>query len=134
MLERDKDAQENAPEVLKNDPSKPKSQYTSTGTRSYSTSAIRRSPDVVEHSSAEPPPPFDLSALQNMLSVAPVDKGTKFGMPEKKMERTDHLKHRYDPVVNQVTKLMMTHGKLATAQKVTNSNPHIATTKADREL
>ena len=42
----------------------------------------------------------------------------KFGLPKAPLARTDHLKRRYDPVVEQLTKVLMRHGKLATAQRV----------------
>lgn len=45
--------------------------------------------------------------------------GHKFALPDvQSIKRTDHFKHRYDPVVEQVTKSLMKHGKLATAQRV----------------
>lgn len=44
--------------------------------------------------------------------------GHKFGLPELPIPSKDHLKHRYDAMVQQATNLMMLHGKLATAQTV----------------
>lgn len=44
--------------------------------------------------------------------------GHKFKLPEMPMPRTEHLKKRYDPVVDQLTKTIMRHGKLSAAQKV----------------
>lgn len=45
--------------------------------------------------------------------------GHKFPLPDIGMiPRTDHLKRRYDPVVDQMTKSLMIHGKLSVAQKV----------------
>lgn len=43
--------------------------------------------------------------------------GLKFDMPER-LAKTEHFKNRYDPVVEQFTKLMMEDGKLSRAQKV----------------
>ena len=44
--------------------------------------------------------------------------GHKFGLPELPIPARAHLKHRYDPVVHQVTNQLMQHGKLSVAQKV----------------
>lgn len=46
----------------------------------------------------------------------PAVEGHKYGMPEI-TARMNH-KDRYEPVVLQVTKLLMRHGKLAKAQRV----------------
>lgn len=45
-------------------------------------------------------------------------EGHKFGLPEVPLARTDHFKKRYHPVVDQLTKALMRHGKLSAAQKV----------------
>jgi hypothetical protein len=45
-------------------------------------------------------------------------EGHKFGLPEAPLARTDHLKRRYDPVVDQLTKKLMRSGKLSYAQRV----------------
>jgi small subunit ribosomal protein S7 len=44
--------------------------------------------------------------------------GHKFGLPELPIPSELHMKYRYDPVVKQVTNLIMKHGKLKTAQRV----------------
>lgn len=44
--------------------------------------------------------------------------GHKFGLPELPIQSTDNMKHRYDPVVVQITNLLMQHGKLSVAQTV----------------
>lgn len=45
--------------------------------------------------------------------------GYKFPLPDvSTIARTDHLKRRYDTVLDQVTKSLMQHGKLSVAQKV----------------
>jgi hypothetical protein len=44
--------------------------------------------------------------------------GHKFGLPSLPLPSNTHLKHRYDPLVEQVTKLLMRHGKLSVAQRV----------------
>lgn len=51
--------------------------------------------------------------------------GHKFGLPSLPLPSNTHLKHRYDPVVEQVTKLLMRHGKLSVAQRVGSSVPYL---------
>ncbi|KAH8884615.1 ribosomal protein S7 [Thozetella sp. PMI_491] len=43
--------------------------------------------------------------------------GHKFGLPELPLEKDNHLKHRYSPVIVQLTRLMMRDGKLGKAQR-----------------
>lgn len=47
--------------------------------------------------------------------------GHKYGLPELPLPPTSNLHYRYDPVVNQVTNLLMKHGKLSAAQRVGSS-------------
>ncbi len=42
----------------------------------------------------------------------------KSKLPSLPLPSNAHLKHRYDPLVEQVTKLLMRHGKLSVAQRV----------------
>jgi small subunit ribosomal protein S7 len=60
--------------------------------------------------------------MQNIASGGhgndPVDLGHKYGLPDLPLPPNANLKHRYDPVVDQVTKLLMKHGKLSVAQRV----------------
>ena len=44
--------------------------------------------------------------------------GHKFGLPELPIPSNNNLKYRYDPVVSQVTNMMMQHGKKSVAQRV----------------
>lgn len=44
--------------------------------------------------------------------------GLKFEMPVLPLPKDGHVKHRYDPVVEQVTNLLMRHGKKSIAQRV----------------
>lgn len=44
--------------------------------------------------------------------------GLKFELPVLPIPKDAHLKHRYDPVVEQVTNLLMRHGKKSAAQRV----------------
>lgn len=47
--------------------------------------------------------------------------GHKFGLPNLPLSPTSNLHHRYDAVVDQVTNLLMKHGKLSVAQRVGSS-------------
>ena len=98
ILKRDEKSQEKAPKIIQDDlkTSSPK------GSRSYSTSIPRRAQAaMIEPQSAE---------VQN--------PGHIFGLPTLPIPSTSHLKHRYDPVVHQVTNLLMRDGKLSQAQRV----------------
>lgn len=50
-------------------------------------------------------------------------QGHIFGLPELPLPSTSHIKHRYDPLVHQVTNLLMQDGKLSKAQRVRPSVP-----------
>lgn len=51
-------------------------------------------------------------------SKLPVTPGLKFEAPTLPLPKDGHVKHRYDPVVEQVTNLLMRHGKKSVAQRV----------------
>ena len=114
-MNRDQDSKENAPEVMKNasatsNPKPKTSPAGSSGTRSYSTSTKRRA-EMEVTPDPEPQMPAVLEYPEGGL-------GHKFSLPEMPLPRTEHFKHRYDPVVDQLTKSLMRHGKLSAAQKV----------------
>ena len=48
--------------------------------------------------------------------------GHKFGLPALPVPSRMHMKHRYEPVVAQITKLLMRDGKLSKAQRVSLSS------------
>ena len=50
-------------------------------------------------------------------------QGHKFGIPELPLQSNANIKHRYDPVIHQVTNLLMRDGKLSVAQRVWLSVP-----------
>jgi small subunit ribosomal protein S7 len=52
------------------------------------------------------------------LASDPVDLTHKFGLPTLPIPSNANLKYRYDPVVTQVTNLMMKDGKKSVAQRV----------------
>ena len=109
ILERDKDAQEKAPQVLKDEINQSKASKPS-GSRSYSTSARR---------------PTEMATVQFHetqavgLEYPDAGDGHKFPLPDlSEWTRKDHIKRRYDPVVEQLTKMIMRDGKLSKAQSV----------------
>ncbi|KAK7179778.1 hypothetical protein DPSP01_003252 [Paraphaeosphaeria sporulosa] len=108
IVRGDKKAEEKLPKVMKeqlksNASSAPK------GSRSYSTSTT----PIGGGSGA-----FDMG-LMSMTSppAEAVAPGLKFEMPVLPLPKDGHLKHRYDPVVDQVTNLLMRHGMKSVAQR-----------------
>lgn len=112
IVKGDKEAQEKLPKVMKeqlksNASSAPK------GSRSYSTTTT----PIGGGSDA-----FDMGLVSSMTSP-PTDAvaatpGLKFEMPVLPLPKDGHLKYRYDPVVDQVTNLLMQHGMKSVAQRV----------------
>jgi small subunit ribosomal protein S7 len=51
-------------------------------------------------------------------SKLPETPGLKFEMPTLPLPKGGHVQRRYDPVVEQVTNLLMRHGKKSVAQRV----------------
>lgn len=56
--------------------------------------------------------------LEELNGEESKQEGLKFDPPAMPLPRTEHLRHRYDPVVDHFTKLIMWSGKLAQAQRV----------------
>ncbi len=50
-----------------------------------------------------------------------------FGLPELPLPSNANMKYRYNPVVKQVTSLLMRDGKLSVAQRVRPSVPQLLT-------
>lgn len=117
----------------------PNPSTTSGGKRGFSTYARRQlAPETESH--VQPHTDYAFDAAGNLDAAAfglerfdprapaqPAAQGLKFDAPTMPMPRQAHLKHRYDPVVEQVTKLIMRDGKLSVAQRVrpapASSNP-----------
>ncbi|KAJ9607125.1 hypothetical protein H2200_008197 [Cladophialophora chaetospira] len=123
MLQRDQEALENAPEVLKQDITKNPSNANTTpsGSRSFSTSARRSSLELQPRAGSEGPPP-DMAQFQEtrIVGLEYPDAGFrhKFPIPDlKPLGKAVNFKKRYDPVVEQVTRSLMKDGKLSRAQK-----------------
>ncbi|EXJ94961.1 hypothetical protein A1O1_00079 [Capronia coronata CBS 617.96] len=114
ILQRDKDAQEKAPEVLKQSINAGKSPANSTpsGSRSFSTATRRNA----EGGSAGLVQFEDTRAVG--LEYPDAGFGHKFPLPDiAKFPKTNNFRKRYDEVVDQVTRSLMRHGKLSQAQK-----------------
>jgi small subunit ribosomal protein S7 len=66
-----------------------------------------------------------LGQIQNISTgghaTDPVDFGHKFGLPELPIPPNSNLKYRYDPIIVQVTNLIMKDGKKSVAQRVGSS-------------
>lgn len=111
MLSRDKDAQKNAPQVLKQEMKDGQQK------RSYSTSARRPAAEL--QTTQQPESQIIANGMIRGMDYPDAGPGHKFPLPDiNSISRLDHLKRRYDPVVEQVTKSLMRDGKLSVAQKV----------------
>lgn len=110
MMKRDKSAQDNAPQVMKDQMKKSGQQ-----TRSYSTSARR--PAQLQEQSQENM--MTINGMIKGMDYPDAGPGHKFPIPDlQQIGFLNHLKRRYDPVIDQVTKSLMQDGKLSVAQKV----------------
>ena len=101
ILSRDKKAQDNAPKVIQEDVKSTSPR----GSRSYSTSTRRRAQALISQESTN-------------LQAYGEGQGHMFGLPELPLPSKLHIKHRYDPIIEQVTNLIMRSGKLSQAQRV----------------
>lgn len=102
-------SEDNIPQVMKDDMQPPGSGQK----RSYSTSARRLArTDMAQSQISE-------NGMVLGMEYPDAGPGHKFPLPDvSSVSRLDHLKRRYDPVVEQVTKSIMRDGKLSVAQKV----------------
>ncbi|KAK3316374.1 ribosomal protein S7 domain-containing protein [Apodospora peruviana] len=80
--------------------------------------------EQIEEAAVEPEKEKNKEALRILQQVAyginPADasiEGHKFGLPELPLPSDKHVKHRYDPIVDQMTRLLMEDGKLGKAQR-----------------
>ncbi|KAI9652276.1 MAG: hypothetical protein M1829_001685 [Trizodia sp. TS-e1964] len=89
------------------------------------TEAQKKAPQVIQeelsHLTVKTPAPKTSSpAIDTKASGTEIDtkaQGHKYGLPDLPLPSDAHLKYRYDPVVKQVTNLLMRHGKLGVAQR-----------------
>ncbi|OAP58217.1 hypothetical protein AYL99_07307 [Fonsecaea erecta] len=125
IFQRDKDAQDKAPQVLKQalkPDSASSNQKAPSGTRSFSTATRRNAAGL------EAVPSLGGGSLDGLvqfqdtrvvgLEYPEAGFGHKFGLPDlKPLGKAVNFKRRYDPVVEQVTRSLMRDGKLGRAQK-----------------
>jgi hypothetical protein len=95
-------------------------QIPGSGSRSYSTSA--RLGQLQQQSSQMDPSIANVASMiynpQQSASAAMEPPGYKFEAPTMPLPKTENVKRRYDPLVEQFTKLLMRDGKLSLAQNV----------------
>ncbi|KMU77699.1 hypothetical protein CISG_01456 [Coccidioides immitis RMSCC 3703] len=118
ILKRDKDALKNMPKVLRDEIAA----KNNSGSRSFSTYTRQRQQDM-QNSVVEP----SAAAVAEMIAAAGEiatleKKGYKFDPPSTDLPRSENLKRRYEPLVDQFTKMLMKDGKLSLAQKVCSSS------------
>ena len=123
VLSRDDKAKDNAPKVLQGEaqPSSPK------GSRPYSTTSRRWTQPIIgqgltdmhEYNRERGQVINDQESARFQGHTE--GEGHMFGLPELPLPRRLHIKHRYDPIIVQVTKLIMQSGKLSQAQRVRSS-------------
>ncbi|KAH3041166.1 hypothetical protein KXW01_002200 [Aspergillus fumigatus] len=111
ILQRDKDALKHMPKVMQDQLKR------SSGNRSFSTFTRRYQPDLQEQEVTDP----SVAVVANMINqvnqeVAELHPGLKFPAPES-LPKTENFRERYDPLLEQFTKLLMRDGKLSKAQK-----------------
>ncbi|EAS33961.3 30S ribosomal protein S7 [Coccidioides immitis RS] len=116
ILKRDKDALKNMPKVLRDEIAA----KNNSGSRSFSTYTRQRQQDM-QNSVVEP----SAAAVAEMIAAAGEiatleKKGYKFDPPSTDLPRSENLKRRYEPLVDQFTKMLMKDGKLSLAQKHMN--------------
>ncbi|EEP81700.1 predicted protein [Uncinocarpus reesii 1704] len=127
ILKRDKDALKNMPKVLRDQIAS----QNNGGSRSFSTSARLRQEEVqnmraAQELTVEP----SVAAVAEMIAAAEsnvdpeIKQGYKFEPPTTKLPKTEHVKKRYEDIVEQFTKMLMKDGKLGLAQKNMNSILH----------
>ncbi|EAW08299.1 mitochondrial 37S ribosomal protein uS7m [Aspergillus clavatus NRRL 1] len=111
ILQRDEEALKHMPKVMQDQLKR------SSGTRSFSTFTRRYQPELQGQDLPDP----SAAVVANMISqvnqeVAELHPGLKFPAPET-LPKTENFRTRYDPLLDQFTKLLMQDGKLSKAQK-----------------
>jgi small subunit ribosomal protein S7 len=104
----DKEAQEKLPKVIK-DQLKASGNAAPKGSRSYSTMTTQTGGSGG----------LDMGLVEVPATAGALETpGLKYEMPSLPLPKDGHVKHRYDPVVEQATNLLMRHGKKSVAQSV----------------
>ncbi|KZZ92291.1 Ribosomal protein S7 [Ascosphaera apis ARSEF 7405] len=117
FFKRDKNALKYAPKVVQ-DKLNPKPPA---GSRSYSTAVDSAAGgNGIDAPLPGATPMEQLIAVMENKPEAPIE-GLKFDMPPKPDYATGHFRKRYDPVLDQFTKMLMRDGKLARAENTMNA-------------
>jgi small subunit ribosomal protein S7 len=111
IVKGDKDAQEKLPKVMK-DKLKATGNAAPKGSRSYSTMTTQTGSSGFGMGLVDVP----------AATTLPQTPGLKFEMPTLPLPKHGHVKRRYDPVVEQVTNLLMQDGKKSAAQTVSSTS------------
>ncbi|KAF2737076.1 30S ribosomal protein-like protein S7 [Polyplosphaeria fusca] len=107
IVKGDKAAQEKLPKVMQDALKAKSSGNTPKGSRSYSTTTTPTTTGGL-----------DMGLVDfGFAPKAPEVPGVKFGLPTLPIPKDAHVKHRYDAVVDQVTNLLMEHGRKSVAQR-----------------
>ncbi|KAF2468611.1 ribosomal protein S7 [Lindgomyces ingoldianus] len=106
VVKDDKEAISKLPKVMQNALKAKPLDSTPKCSRSYSTTTTPTTAGGV-----------DLGLVDFNLKTRPEVPGVKFGLPTLPIPKDAHVKHRYDPVVDQVTNLLMRHGEKSVAQR-----------------
>lgn len=107
IVKGDKEAQKNLPKVMQDALKQGNKTPAPKGSRSYSTMTTRSNEGM------------DMGLVDlEAASKLPATPGLKFEAPTLPLPKDGHVKRRYDPVVEQVTNLLMRHGKKSVAQRV----------------
>ncbi|KAG0648944.1 37S ribosomal [Hyphodiscus hymeniophilus] len=101
ILERDEEGKSKAPEVIKEQINDKKAAEDTTFDNLLALGQMQNAADGLQLD--------DPAVLEGL--------GHKFGLPQLPLPSNNNLKHRYDPVVSQVTNLLMKHGKKGVAQR-----------------
>jgi len=117
ILKEDKEAQKNAPQVLK-DSLRAKQPSPKPGGRPFSTYARRRQDMQMEVSDSNDAFSAAFPPAEIQSSTLPMESGPghKFPLPELPLAEDMHKDYRYGKVVDHVTNLLMRDGKLGVAQ------------------
>ena len=113
VVKGDKAAQENLPKVMQDKLNSQKAKTTPNvapnGSRSYSSMTTPTNGNTG----------MDVGLVDfQSASKVPTTPGLKFEMPSLPLPKDGHVKHRHDPIVDQVTNLLMRHGKKSVAERV----------------
>ncbi|KAF2434616.1 ribosomal protein S7 [Tothia fuscella] len=114
IVQGDKEAQEKLPKVMKdaiNAAKKP------SGSRGFSTSTRVRLDVASESGGGESVESTIISAGTAPLSMSKDATGVKFGLPALPLPKDFNLHHRYDPLIEQFTGLLIQDGKKGVAQR-----------------